>query len=116
LQIQINTGNQIEGGTELTLEVEAVVEDALGRFHERITRVEVFLSDENSSQKSDDTDMRCVMEVRLSGMQPIVVTADGSSLEQALNGAANKLKKTLKRTLGRLEHPKGRMSYAGDQS
>jgi ribosome-associated translation inhibitor RaiA len=116
LQIQINTDNQIEGGTELTLDVKAVVEDALGRFHERITRVEVFLSDKNSSQKSDGIDMRCVMEARLSGMRPIVVTADGSSLEQALHGAANKLEKTLKRTLGRLDSPKGRMSYAGDQS
>ena len=93
-----------------------VVEDALGRFNDRITRVEVHLTDENGIQKSGDSDKRCVMEARLAGMQPITVSAEGSSLEQALDGAANKLEKTLKRTLGRLDDPKGRTSYAGDPS
>jgi ribosome-associated translation inhibitor RaiA len=55
------------------------------------------------------------MEARLAGLQPITVSDDASSLEQALDGAAAKLEKTLNRTLGRLDDPKGRTSYAGDQ-
>ncbi len=116
MQIQVNTDNQTEGSAELTLKVESTLESELPRFSDRITRVEVQLSDENGSQKSGDSDKRCVLEARLTGMQPIKVSADGSSVEQALDGAANKLEKTLKRTLGRLDDPKGRTSYAGDQA
>ncbi len=116
MQIQVNTDNHIAGSAELTRQVEDVVEGTLGRFGDRITRVEVHLTDENGSQKSGDSDKRCVMEARLAGLQPITVSAEGSSLERALDGASEKLEKTLKHTLGRLDDPKGRMSYAGDQS
>lgn len=101
MQIQVNTDNHTEGSAELTRQVEAVVEGALGRFGNRITRVEVHLSDENSSQKFGDKDKRCVMEARLAGLQPIIGSHQGSSLEQALAGAADTLEKTLKRTLAR---------------
>jgi ribosome-associated translation inhibitor RaiA len=116
MQIQVNTDNHTRGSAELTRQVEAVVEDALGRFGERITHVEVHLSDENSGDKTGIIDKRCVMEARLAGLQPITVSDEGSSLEQALTGAADKLEKTLKRTLGRLDDPKGGTSYAGDQT
>jgi len=116
MQVQVSTDNHIEGGEELTRKVEAVVEGALGRFGDRITRVEVHLSDENSSSKFGDNDKRCVMEARPAGHQPITVSDQGASLEQALDGAADKLEKTLRRTFGRLDDPKGRTSYGGDQT
>lgn len=71
-------------------------------------RVEVHLTDENSGSKSVDNDKRCVMETHLAGLQPITVTDQSATLEQALGGAAHKLEKTPKRTLGRLDDPKGR--------
>jgi DNA-directed RNA polymerase specialized sigma24 family protein len=101
MHILVNTDRHIEGSATLTREVEAVVQQVLGRFGDRITRVEVFLSDENSSQKFGDADKRCVIEARLGGIQPITVSHQGSSLDQALGGAADKLEKTLKRTLAR---------------
>ena len=101
MQIQVNTDSHITGSTKLAQEVEAIVNHALGRFGDRITRVEVYLSDENSAEKSGDSDKRCVIEARLGGLQPISVSHQGSSLDQAASGAANKLEKTLKRTLER---------------
>ncbi len=95
MQIQVNTDNHIEGSAELTRQVEAVVEETLGRFSDRITRVEVHLTDESSSSKARDNDKRCVMEARLAGLQPITVSHQGAALEQALDGAADKLAKTL---------------------
>lgn len=86
MQVQVNTDNHTAGSAELTRQVEDVVENALGRFGDRITRVEVHLSDENSSKKSTNGDKRCAIEARLTGLQPITVSDDGSSLEQALNG------------------------------
>jgi DNA-directed RNA polymerase specialized sigma24 family protein len=101
MQIQVNTDSNIVGTTKLIGEVEAVVGHALARYGDRITRDEVFLSDENSSQKFGDSDKRCVLEARLGGLQPVTVSHKGSSLDQAVDGAADKLEKTLKRTLGR---------------
>lgn len=114
--IQVNTDNHTEGSEELTRRVEAVIHSALGRFGDRLTRVEVHLTDQNSSHRSGDQDKRCKMEARLAGLQPITVSAEGSTLEQAFDGAADNLEKLLKRTLRRLDDPKGRTSYAGDQS
>jgi ribosome-associated translation inhibitor RaiA len=114
MQIQVNTDRHIDGSAELATQVEATLEDALDRFSNRITRLEVHLSDENGTQKSDSRDKRCVLEARLAGMKPIKVSADGPSHEQALNDASKNLVKLLCRTLDRLDNPKGRASYAGE--
>jgi len=101
MKIQINTDNNIEGGDELTQQTQAEVESALERFADHITRVEVHLSDENSSHKGG-TDKRCVMEARLEGMRPVAVTDQADHIEQAVNGAAEKLERLLDHELGRL--------------
>lgn len=105
MQIQVNHSNQIQGGEKLTQLTEAVVESTLGRFGDRITRVEVHFSDENSSTKSGDNDKRCLLEARLAGLQPISVTHNGSSIEQALDGAIDKLEQLINRTIERLDDP-----------
>ncbi len=102
MNIQVYTDNHIEGSAELKSQVEAVVVSALERYRDRITRVEVHLADQNSSQKFGDRDKRCLMEARLGGLQPVAVSHDAATLEQALDGAADTLQKTLDRTLGRL--------------
>lgn len=102
MQVQINTDSNIEGHDELTQQVEAVIRDALDRFSERITRVEVHLSDENSNQKFGIDDKRCLLEARLAGLRPTAVSHQAATLEQAVDGAAEKLKRSLESTLGRL--------------
>lgn len=116
MQVQLNTDNHIEGSAELTSQVEGVVGSALARFGERITRVEVYLSDQNSDKKIGEADKRCVLEARVAGLQPISVREFGATIEQALDGATDKLVQTLDRQLGKLEEKKGRTSFAGDQS
>lgn len=99
--IQINTDGNIPGSEELDQQTRAVLESVLGHFAERITRVEVHLSDENS-HKGGSNDKRCLMEARLEGLQPTVVTDEADTIDQAIDGAAEKLKRSLDRTLGRL--------------
>jgi DNA-directed RNA polymerase specialized sigma24 family protein len=101
MQIQVNTDRHIDGSAKLTEEVKTIVQQALARYGDRITRAKVFLSDENSSQKFGDSDKRCVIEARLGGLQPVTVSHQGASLDQAVGGATDKLQKVLKRTLGR---------------
>ncbi len=113
MQVQVNTDNHTAGSLELTTYVESMLESGLSQFGERITRVEVHFTDENGRGKSGEHDKRCLLEARLAGLQPLAVSADGSTLEQALSSAVDKLETLLKRTLGRMDDHKGRTSFAG---
>lgn len=104
MQIQVNTGRNIEGADRLVQRVEYVLEGALDRFSAQITRVEVHLSDENSDKKFGAADKRCMLEARLADLQPVAVTHDAATIAQAVDGAAGKLKRSLESTLGRLHH------------
>ncbi|MDP3244984.1 MAG: HPF/RaiA family ribosome-associated protein [bacterium] len=101
MKIQINTDNHIAGREALSHHAEATVTSALGHLAERVSRVEVHLSDENAN-KTGGRDKRCMMEARLEGHQPIAVTDESGSLHEAIAGAAEKLRSALDRTLGRL--------------
>lgn len=101
MHIQINTDHNIDGHEGLATQVKSVVADALSRFSDRITRVEVHLSDQNSD-KSGQVDKRCVMEARIEGRQPTAVTNDAANVADAVHGAADKMKRSLASTLDRL--------------
>ena len=101
MQIQINTGHNIEVHEALAAEVSAVVEGALSRFSDHITRVEIHLGDENSDKKVGHDAMRCMLEARIEGRQPIAVTHHASTLDEAVDGAADKLARLVEHTLGR---------------
>jgi len=107
MQILINTDHNIEGREALVDQLSAVVESALSRFGERITRVEVHITDQNGD-KFGRTDKRCMMEARLAGRQPIVVTDDAATVDEAVDGATGKMIRLIETTLGRVhdEHPK----------
>lgn len=101
MQIQINSDSNIERNNGLNNHVETVVKDALSHFKDQVTRVEVHLSDTNGP-KAGAADNRCLMEVRLQGHQPIAVTEHAASLHQSIQGAADKLKRSVDSVLGRL--------------
>lgn len=100
MQVQVNTDRHIQGGENLHERVQAMVEDAVSHLSERITRIEVHLSDENSD-KGGDNDKRCVLEARVAGMQPIAVTHAAESLALAIDGATEKLQHALETALGK---------------
>jgi ribosome-associated translation inhibitor RaiA len=101
MKIQINTDDHVDGSEDLAAQVSATIEQAIKRFSEHVTRVEVHLSDENAG-KSGQRDQRCMLEARLEGRQPVAVTDQAATVEQAVHGAAQKLAHLLDSTLGRL--------------
>lgn len=107
MQVQINTDNQLSADEALRAQAEAILATALGRFSNRITRVEVHLSDESSAAKSNGMDKRCVIEARVTGRQPVAVTNDGETVAKAMTGAARKLHTLLASTFDKLDHKKG---------
>jgi len=102
MQIQLNSDKNIEVHEALTSQVSSTVENSLSRFSDHITRVEIHLSDENSDKKGGIDDMRCVMEARLEGRQPVAVTNQATTMDEAIDGAADKLTRLIESTLGRL--------------
>lgn len=115
MQIQINTDKTITNHGGLDDHVQTVVSNALHRFGEQITRVEVHLSD-NLGQKSADGDNRCLMEARLTGLQPIAVSDHASTLHQAINGATEKLKRSIDSAVGKLHANKRHADGTGAAS
>jgi hypothetical protein len=115
VQIQVNTDDNIEGRDELAGQIEAEVSATLSRFSDQITRVEVHLSDENAG-KSGSADKRCLIEARPAGRQPIAVSHEGATLEEAYRGAAKKLRSSLESTLGRASDQKGGASIRTDRA
>ncbi|MFU8832244.1 MAG: HPF/RaiA family ribosome-associated protein [Wenzhouxiangella sp.] len=99
--IQINTDDNINQSDALPERTEATIRNVLDRFADQVTRVEVHLSDENSDKKSGNADMRCLLEARLEGLQPVAVTETAATVAQAVDGAAHKMRRRLDSTLGR---------------
>jgi len=104
--VHITTDNHIQGRERLVKEVEASVEDSLGRYAPQLMRVEVHLTDENGKKPVGD-DKRCKLEARLSGLAPVGVTGAGDNLDQAVAAALEKLNHLLEHKLGRLSDKKG---------
>ncbi|MDQ2666701.1 MAG: ribosomal subunit interface protein [Gemmatimonadota bacterium] len=102
MQIQINTGHNIDGNETMVAATTEIVAHALRHFSAHITRVELHLADENGPKGGDD-DIRCTLEARLAGRQPIAVTHHGGTIPLAVHGAASSLVSLIETTLGRTE-------------
>ena len=100
--IQFNTDNTIEGSDRQNAYFSTSISEALSRFSNHITRLEVHITDENG-HKEGKNDQRCMIEARLEGLQPIAVTNHADTIEHAVKGATDKLKASLDTAIGRLK-------------
>ena len=103
MTIQINTDNNLDVHETYQSQLKDVLSEELSRFEENITRLEVHLSDVNGKKESNN-DKKCLLEARLKGRQPIVVTDVANTYDHAVNGATDKLKTSLDTILGRLRN------------
>jgi len=110
MHIRVNTDRTIEGHGNLAAYVSSTVESALSRFSDNLTRVEVHLSEQRSGRQGSNHDMRCLIEARLEGRQPIAVTHHAASIGQTVDGAAAKLSRKIGHTLERLRDEKARVA------
>ena len=113
MQIQVNSDNHIESSIRLEEWVRTTVESTLERYEEDLTRVEVHIRDENGD-KPGPHDIRCQMEARPKGHQPISVTHKADSLDQAVDGAAVKLDHALEHLFGKLRSKRGGVAALGN--
>lgn len=78
------------------------IDSALGRFEDRLTRIEVHVGDHNGPKKGPN-DKRCMMEARPAGSQPIAVVAEGDDLYSVISDAAGKLSRVVTRHFEKIE-------------
>lgn len=102
MKIQFNTDKTIHWNQKHNDYFDLQIQEELKRFSSYITRIEVHLSDENGI-KDGINDIRCLLETRLEGRQPFVVSTKANTLEEAVSGAIVKMKASLKTILGRLK-------------
>jgi hypothetical protein len=102
IMINTDTNINIAGSGNNNAQMEARISSALTHYSDKISRLEVHLSDENG-QKSGPNDKRCMMEARIEGMQPIAVSKQAGTIEQAYSGALDKMASSLHSIFGKLK-------------
>lgn len=101
MQIQFNTGQKITASEQFKAPLIELISKKLNRFSSHITRIEVYISDEDGEKKGL-MDKRCVMEARVENHQPVTVTNQADSHKKAVDGAIEKMKASLDTIIGRL--------------
>ncbi len=105
MKIQFNTDKTISGNEKDQYYFTSLIEEGLKIFESHITRIEVHLSDENG-KKEGLNDMRCLLETRMEGRQPLAVSCQADTVELAMSGAIDKLTAYLEAIIGRMQNHK----------
>lgn len=101
MQIQVNHDNHLRITAETSERLSSSVEQYFAQYADWITRVEIHLADLNGG-KHGESDKRCTLEARLSGMKPMAVSHEAESLQLAIDGALEKLDHALGHAVGKL--------------
>jgi hypothetical protein len=101
LFIQIHADNQIDHDNGRNAQLEEQIRQRLARFEDRITDVEVHVSDINGP-RGGNADLRCSIEARVNGIAPVAAIDQGDTVDRAVIGAAKKVVRALDHQLGRL--------------
>ena len=107
MHVQVNCGDGFSGKETLERWATDFLSESLVRFRHELTRIEVQLTDEAKGKHSGQ-DMRCMLEARLTGHQPVAVIHHGDSVDEAIRGATQKLVHALEHTLGKLDRQRHR--------
>jgi ribosome-associated translation inhibitor RaiA len=97
MKILLNTDNNIEGRDRMEAYFADAISNKLKRFEDQVTSIELYLGDENSDKFGTD-DKRCTIEARLIGKPPVAVKNNADTVEKAITGAVDKLKRVLETT------------------
>ena len=103
MKLQLNTDKNIQGTEMLETYVSEIIRNGLKHYVDKITRIEVHLSDQNADKGGID-DIQCKIEARVEGMKPVMVVSKSGSKEKALDDAIYKMKATLDTIIGKMKN------------
>lgn len=102
MTIQVNSDKNITLSEGFIAKIKENLKGAIGRFDEYVTRLEVFLADENSDRQGSD-DKRCTIEVRIKGLEPEAVTSTADDIGLAVKRATDKVVQLLRNRTDKLK-------------
>lgn len=102
MDFQFNTNSSVMGTENVAERIETQLRSRLERFAEKLTRLEVHVSDNNAS-KGGSADKQCTIEARPRGGNPLTVTAQSSDVDAAARDAASKMVSLLDSHFGKAE-------------
>ncbi|MGQ7830204.1 HPF/RaiA family ribosome-associated protein [Altererythrobacter sp. Z27] len=105
MQIQFNSDSSVMGTANVAERIEAQLRHRLARYEDRLTRIEVHVSDENARKGGAD-DKSCTIEARPRSGRAIGVTAHAADVDAAARKAGNILFERLDRVFGKAERHK----------
>lgn len=105
MQVLLHADPHTDGSAAMADHVQTVVKDALGRFGERITRVEAHLSSVDSQARGSAAGIQCSFEARLVGLDAVVVKDEAGSAHQAIEASLRKLKRAVGAAIAK-QHPR----------
>ena len=105
MQFQFNSDNRVVGDAQAAEKIESLVRGRLDHVTDRLSRVEVHIGDVNGPKGGDD--IRCMVELRPTGMQPISASHEAASAEIAATSATDKALTAFNRQVGRQTSRKG---------
>lgn len=102
MQIQFNSDSSVMGTANVAERIGEQVRRKLARFEDRLTRLEVHVSDENARKGGGD-DKSCTIEARPRGGRAIGVTEHAGDVDTAARQAAATLAQRLERFFGKAD-------------
>jgi ribosome-associated translation inhibitor RaiA len=111
MQILLQSDPNTDGSQLMAVHFATVVKAAMGRFGERVTRVEAHLSDAVGQARTSGNDIHCTLQATLQGLDAIVVKEQSGNAHQAIDGALRKLKRAVGAEIAKHD-PRGQRSQA----
>lgn len=102
MTIQFNTDKTISGEQRQEEYFTSQIAQGLERYNDHITRVEVYLKDENG-KKEGFNDISCLLEARMEGKKPIAVNSKGDNVEKAISSAIEKMSNALYKIVDKMQ-------------
>lgn len=101
LQILLHADALNDGSPAMAEHLQDVLGAALSRFGERVTRVQVHLSNAKGGVRPGFADMHCTLEAHLAHEESVVATEHAGTAHQAIAGASRKLRRAVGAALAR---------------
>ncbi len=111
MQILLQSDPNTDSSQLMAEHFATVVNAAMGRFGERVTRVEAHLSGANGQPKTSGNDIHCTLQATLKGLDAVVVKDQSGNAHQAIDGALRKLKRAVGAEIAKHD-PRGQRSQA----
>ena len=100
MKILVNSDSSIAMDAKLAKNIMGEAAEILDRFSDRLTRVEIHLTDIDRG-KTGKVDKRCLVEVRAAKMKPLVASAQTREVTTSVSQAMAKISRALNTSLGK---------------